>query len=46
MPVEAAAKDWWGLDEGKGRIAEDFDELSSDILAAFYGENEDEEVKL
>jgi prevent-host-death family protein len=36
-------KDWFGMDEGKGWIADDFDELPADILAAFYGENEDED---
>ena len=31
-------KSWWGMDEGKGWIAEDFDTLPDDLLAAFEGE--------
>lgn len=34
--------DWWGMDEGKGWIADDFDTLPEDIIAAFYGEDENE----
>lgn len=37
-------KDWWGMDEGKGWIAEDFDELPTDIMAAFYDEDENERL--
>lgn len=40
VPIEEAG-DWFGMDEGKGWIADDFDELPSDILAAFYGEDEE-----
>jgi prevent-host-death family protein len=30
--IEKEPKDWFGMDEGKGWIAEDFDELPEDIL--------------
>jgi prevent-host-death family protein len=43
VAFEAQGKDWFGMDEGKGWIADDFDELPQDILAAFYGEESDEE---
>jgi prevent-host-death family protein len=36
-------KSAFGMDEGKGWIAEDFDTLPDDLLAAFYGEDESEE---
>ncbi len=42
VPVESEGKDWFGMDEGKGWIADDFDELPADIMAAFYGEDEEE----
>ncbi len=42
VPVEPVEKDWWGMDEGKGWIADDFDELPEDLMRAFYGEDEDE----
>jgi prevent-host-death family protein len=42
VPVEPIEEDWWGMDEGKIRIADDFDELPDDILGAFYGDNEDD----
>ena len=32
LPYEKKPKDWFGMDEGKGWIAEDFDELPEDIL--------------
>ncbi len=32
VPYETPPKDWFGMDEGKGWIAEDFDELPKDIL--------------
>lgn len=38
VPFGTQGKDWFGMDEGKGWIADDFDELPQDILAAFYGE--------
>jgi prevent-host-death family protein len=33
VPVEKEGKDWFGMDAGKGWIADDFDELPEDILA-------------
>lgn len=42
VPIEPVEKDWWGMDEGKIKIADDFDELPDDLLAAFYGEDEDD----
>ncbi|MEO7673242.1 MAG: type II toxin-antitoxin system prevent-host-death family antitoxin [Pyrinomonadaceae bacterium] len=41
VPIIENRKDWWGMDEGKGWIADDFDDLPEDILAAFYGEDEE-----
>jgi antitoxin (DNA-binding transcriptional repressor) of toxin-antitoxin stability system len=35
-------EDWWGSDEGKIWIADDFDTLPDDLMAAFHGELEDE----
>ena len=32
VPYEKAPKDWFGMDEGKIWIADDFDELPEDIL--------------
>lgn len=32
VPIEKKEKDWFGMDAGKGWIAEDFDELPEDIL--------------
>lgn len=32
IPYEKKDKDWFGMDEGKGWIAEDFGELPEDIL--------------
>jgi len=42
VPVEPVEKDWWGMDAGKIRIANDFDELDENLLAAFYGEDEED----
>lgn len=42
VPVESEDKEWFGMDEGKAWIADDFDELPDDILAAFYGENDED----
>jgi prevent-host-death family protein len=43
VPVKKETeKDWFGMDEGKIWIADDFDELPDDIMAAFYGEDENE----
>ncbi len=44
VPVGAEQKDWWGMDEGKGWIADDFDELPDDIMRAFYGEDDEDLV--
>ena len=44
VPINPAEKDWWGLDEGKGWIADDFDELPDDLMRAFYGEDEQEDL--
>jgi len=30
-------EDWFGMDEGKGWIAEDFDETPQDLIDAFEG---------
>lgn len=32
VPVEEQQKNWFGMDEGKGWIADDFNELPEDIL--------------
>ena len=42
VPVDSPKTDWWGMDEGKGWVADDFDELSEDLMRAFYGEDENE----
>jgi len=34
-------RDWFGMDAGKGWIAADFNELDPELLAAFYGEDEE-----
>jgi prevent-host-death family protein len=39
VPYEKPEKDWWGMDEGKGWIAEDFNTLDAELEAAFYGED-------
>jgi prevent-host-death family protein len=41
VPVVEEKGNWFGMDEGKGWIADDFDELPEDIVAAFYGENDE-----
>jgi prevent-host-death family protein len=33
VPYEKPSKDWFGMDAGKGWIADDFDNLPEDILA-------------
>ena len=40
VPIEQKEEDWFGMDEGKIWIADDFDELPEDILAAFNGDDE------
>jgi prevent-host-death family protein len=45
VPVKKETeKDWFGMDEGKIWMADDFDELPDDIMAAFYGESENENI--
>lgn len=34
-------EDCFGMDKGKGWIADDFDDLPEDLLAAFYGEDDE-----
>lgn len=41
VPVRDEAESCFGMDAGKMWIADDFDELPEDILAAFYGENDE-----
>ena len=41
VPVQDEKEDCFGMDAGKIWIADDFDELPEDILAAFYGENDE-----
>ncbi len=41
VPVREEKKGCFGMDAGKIWIADDFDELPKDILAAFYGENDE-----
>ncbi len=41
VPVRDEKESCFGMDAGKGWIADDFDELPEDILAAFYGENDE-----
>ena len=42
VPISESEKDWWGMDEGKGWIADDFDELPEDLMRAFNGEDEED----
>lgn len=44
VPIQPETKDWFGMDEGKIWMADDFDELPADIMAAFYGEDEVESI--
>ncbi len=39
VPIAKKEEDWFGMDEGKIWIADDFDELPEDILAAFNGDD-------
>lgn len=41
VPVRDEKESCFGMDAGKMWIADDFDELPEDILAAFYGENDE-----
>jgi len=36
--------DWFGMDQGKIWMADDFDELPDDVMAAFNGDNEHENI--
>ncbi len=40
VPIEDR-EEWFGMDEGKCCIAEDFDTLDPEIMVAFYGENDE-----
>lgn len=40
VPIEEK-EDWFGMDEGKGWIADDFDTLDPEILALFNGDNDE-----
>lgn len=39
VPIRGGEKRPMGLDVGKGWIADDFDELSPDLLQDFYGDD-------
>ncbi len=41
VPVREKKESCFGMDAGKIKIADDFDVLDEDILAAFYGENDE-----
>ena len=41
VPVRDEKEDCFGMDVGKGWIADDFDVLPDDLLAAFYGEDDE-----
>ncbi len=41
VPIREEKEDCFGMDAGKMWIADDFDELPEDILAAFYGEGDE-----
>lgn len=41
VPVREKKESVFGIDAGKMWIADDFDELPEDILAAFYGEDDE-----
>ena len=41
VPVREKKESCFGMDAGKIWIADDFDKLDEDILAAFYGENDE-----
>ncbi len=40
VPVQKK-ESWWGSDAGKIWMADDFDTLPDDIMAAFYGEDDE-----
>jgi prevent-host-death family protein len=41
VPVQEKKESCFGMDAGKIWIADDFDELPDDIMAGFYGENDE-----
>ncbi|MGI9036207.1 MAG: type II toxin-antitoxin system Phd/YefM family antitoxin [Pyrinomonadaceae bacterium] len=41
VPVRDEKESCFGMDAGKIWIADDFDDLPDDLLAAFYGENDE-----
>ncbi|MGB7070340.1 MAG: type II toxin-antitoxin system Phd/YefM family antitoxin [Pyrinomonadaceae bacterium] len=41
VAINQAKNDWWGMDDGKGWIADDFDDLPEELMAAFYGEDDE-----
>lgn len=41
VPVRDEKEDCFGMDAGKMWIADDFDVLPDDLLAAFYGEDDE-----
>ena len=41
VPVHEEKEDCFGMDAGKIWIADDFDVLPDDLLAAFYGEDDE-----
>ena len=43
VPVVSDGKDWFGMDEGKGWIAADFNETPSELILAIYGEDEEKD---
>ena len=45
VPVREEKESVFGIDAGKMWIADDFDDLPEDILAAFYGEDEEMPAK-
>lgn len=36
-PIKNDDEDWFGMDEGKGWIADDFDETPQDLIDSFEG---------
>ncbi len=41
VPVREKRESCFGMDAGKGWIADDFDELPDEIMAAFLGESDE-----
>lgn len=41
VPVRDEKESCFGMDAGKMWLADDFDDLPDDLLAAFYGENDE-----